>query len=200
MSGTQTLTNSLFEAAACKCVGYPTRFLVSEQQYAIIDTGDLSDFLLDLREHRQGITDCLGLMETYAELLEQSGQSESSESSESGETTELRPTKITTEAGREFDAGTISDANILTCAGYPLIRTRVEAGKVQFVFGSDDNLLALLKRFNDRKLLIEPHIYSSASRAMWNELKAAHQAARSNGESEYQQPGIASGMSDREAQ
>lgn len=151
--------------------GYPYRYVPQEGNYLFDDVGDIEEMRDDFEAGRQSISDCKKLMLVFAELLKQ-GQSESV-------TTTLRPEKIEMEQGREWTTHTIADATILYWAGYPLLRTCVEAtGRVAFTFGHDANLNSLIKRSNNRQLLVEPHAFTLASRAMWDELKKAHNKSR----------------------
>lgn len=191
MSNTQTLTDSIFEAAAAKFVGYPTRHLAAEGQYAIIDTGDLPDFLLDLREHKQGVTDMLGLLECYTELRKQAGE-QSTVTLPTGEASVLRPMKKVIEEGREWTTSNSSDAILLLYLNYPLLRSRVEGnGKVAFVFGFDSDLKATLAKANRGELFVEVRAFAAASYEIRNSIREAKQWRAA--------PPMASGFSNQEA-
>jgi hypothetical protein len=149
------------------CAGYPCRYVAAENNYLFDDTGMISEMRDDFEAGRQSISDCKKLLETFQELQKQSGQSVS--------VTTQRPSKIETEAGREWTTTTLADAIILCWARYPLLRTRVEVGKTVFILGYDENLKALLKQFSDHQLVVEPHAYANATRAILNAMREAKQ-------------------------
>ena len=151
--------------AMLSCAGYPCRYVAAENNYLFDDTGMITEMRDDFEAGRQSISDCKKLLETFQELQKQSGQSVS--------VTTQRPSKIETEAGREWTTTTLADAIILFWKGYPLLRTRVEVGKAVFIFGYDENLKALLKQFSDHQLMTEPHAYANATRTILNAMRSA---------------------------
>ena len=64
----QVLSTDLIEVAIAKYAGYSTRFLFAEQQWAILDPGDLNDLLADVRAGKQAIADARGLLKAYEEV------------------------------------------------------------------------------------------------------------------------------------
>jgi len=166
----QTLTDSVAEAAAAKFVGYPTRFLQNERQYAISDTGDLADFLSDLRQHRQGITDSLGLLECYAELKSGSGPP----TVEPEQVTALLPTKIEPQEGREWTTKDFNTANFIFYRGNPLLRSYVEDGRTRFVFSWDEGLTAAVAAFNQKRITVSPHLWALAGFRVRDAMRAAN--------------------------
>jgi len=137
----------------------------------VSDPGDAQDLIAAFEsEQGQSISNAKQFVKTYDELKQHAVKNDS--------VATHRPETIDTEPGREWSANNISDAIILSWARYPLLRTRVEVGKVVFIFGYNEDTKPLLARFNNHQLLIEPHAYATASRAMFAELKAAHEKSR----------------------
>jgi hypothetical protein len=149
-------------------VGYPVRYTGPfENTYLVSDPGDASDLISDFEsEEGQGISNAKKLLSLYDELLKRAPSR--------GEHAELPPPKkADIEPGREWSTQTISDAIILLWAGYPLLRTRIESDKVTLIFGYDDELKAVLAKFSNRQLRIEPHEIFDASHQIRKVMRAA---------------------------
>jgi hypothetical protein len=158
----QHLTTNISEASIARFIGYDVRYLPNEKQFAIIDPGDLSDLWKDLRTHKQGVTDALGLIEVVLQMVKESGDT-ATVTMPSGLATELLPMQHRDSEDRTWITRDTTTAILLHYANYRLIRTEVQNGSVEFIFAWDDKLTEVIKRLNKNEWLVSPKKWSDSA-------------------------------------
>jgi len=136
-------------------------------QYLVADPGDLQDAIKSYKDGAQ-VADSKKLLESYDSLRGQAG-------APVGEKIELRPAKIETVPGREWSTRDFQTAQVLHFAGYELLKTRIESGKVVFIFSYDESLKTIIKQFNAGSLVVEPRSYAASGYIVRDALRDAKQ-------------------------
>jgi hypothetical protein len=142
-------------------------------QYLVVDPGDLQDAIYSYEAGIQ-IADAKSLLEKY-EQLRQAQSNAPAATMQRGLATELLPTKIETESGREWTTKDFGTANFLAYRGNELIRAYVEEGRTKFVFSYDDGLTEAVSLFNKKQWRVSPHDWTLAGFAIRNAMREAKQ-------------------------